>query len=123
MFMVRDPNMSFDSVSNYLLHLAFNDNEYGDSRRLWCRFKITMLKIYSEIVTGVDSPESSSLGATKFHMLRDRCQILLQVHDELVLEVDPSVVENTAILLHTSMENAVSLLEFLKLFSWRKLSR
>ncbi|CAI8605756.1 unnamed protein product [Vicia faba] len=72
--------------------------------------KIAMIKIYSEIATGVDSLESSSSGATKFHMLRNRCRILLQVHDELVLEVDPSVVKEAAILLQTSMENAVSLL-------------
>ncbi|WJX16443.1 DNA-directed DNA polymerase [Trifolium repens] len=72
--------------------------------------KIAMVKIYSEIVTGVDSLDSSSSVTTKFHMLRDRCRILLQVHDELVLEVDPSVVKEAALLLQTSMENAVSLL-------------
>lgn len=33
-----------------------------------------------------------------------------QVHDELVLEVDPSVIKEAALLLKTSMENAVSLL-------------
>ncbi|XP_061336496.1 helicase and polymerase-containing protein TEBICHI [Gastrolobium bilobum] len=72
--------------------------------------KIAMIRIYSLIVTGVDSLDSSSSIATKFHMLRDRCRILLQVHDELVLEVDPSVIKEAALLLQTSMENAVSLL-------------
>lgn len=72
--------------------------------------KIAMIKIYSEIVTGVDSLDSSSSVPTKFHMLRDRCRILLQVHDELVLEVDPSVIKEAALLLQTGMENAVSLL-------------
>ncbi|KAL2974875.1 hypothetical protein AAZX31_14G127200 [Glycine max] len=72
--------------------------------------KIAMLRIYSAIVTGFDSPDSSSSLATKFHMLKDRCRILLQVHDELMLEVDPSVIKEAALLLQTSMENAVSLL-------------
>ncbi|KAG4965583.1 hypothetical protein JHK85_040558 [Glycine max] len=66
-----------------------------------------MLRIYSAIVTGFDSPDSSSSLATKFHMLKDRCRILLQVHDELMLEVDPSVIKEAALLLQTSMENAV----------------
>jgi len=35
---------------------------------------------------------------------------MIQVHDELVLEVDPSYVKLAAMLLQTSMENAVSLL-------------
>ncbi|MED6135645.1 hypothetical protein PIB30_048615 [Stylosanthes scabra] len=72
--------------------------------------KIAMLRIYSVIVDGVDSSDSSSSMATKFHMLRDRCRILLQVHDELVLEVDPLVIREAASLLRTSMEDAVSLL-------------
>lgn len=36
--------------------------------------------------------------------------VSIQVHDELVLEVDPSVIKEAALLLKTSMENAVSLL-------------
>lgn len=36
--------------------------------------------------------------------------IVIQVHDELVLEADPSVIKEAALLLQTSMENAVSLL-------------
>ncbi|KAL2318229.1 hypothetical protein Fmac_032105 [Flemingia macrophylla] len=72
--------------------------------------KIAMLRIYSEIVAGFDSLDSSSSEATKFHMLKNRCRILLQVHDELVLEVDPSMINEAALLLQTSMENAVSLI-------------
>lgn len=34
----------------------------------------------------------------------------MQVHDELVLEVDPSYAKEAAMLLQSSMENAVSLL-------------
>lgn len=37
-------------------------------------------------------------------------KIFTQVHDELVLEVDPSVVKEAATLLQKSMENAASLL-------------
>lgn len=36
--------------------------------------------------------------------------IMMQVHDELVLEVDPCYVKEAAMLLQSSMENAVSLL-------------
>ncbi|KAL1128002.1 hypothetical protein V6Z11_A13G217700 [Gossypium hirsutum] len=72
--------------------------------------KIAMIKLHSVIVEGVDSLESGSSILTKFHMLKGRCRILLQVHDELVLEVDPSVIDEAASLLRTSMENAVSLL-------------
>lgn len=72
--------------------------------------KIAMIRIYSAIAAGFDSLDSSSSVATEFHMLKDRCRILLQVHDELVLEVDPSVIKEGALLLQTSMENAVSLL-------------
>ncbi|KAL9285014.1 hypothetical protein ACSQ67_024628 [Phaseolus vulgaris] len=72
--------------------------------------KIAMIRIYSEIVIGFDSLDSTSSVATEFQMLKERCRILLQVHDELVLEVDPSVIKEAALLLQTSMENAVSLL-------------
>ncbi|QCD99446.1 helicase and polymerase-containing protein TEBICHI isoform X1 [Vigna unguiculata] len=72
--------------------------------------KIAMIRIYSEIAIGFDSLDSSSSVTTEFQMLKDRCRILLQVHDELVLEVDPSVIKEAALLLQTSMENAVSLL-------------
>lgn len=72
--------------------------------------KIAMIRIYTAIVARFDSVGSNSSVATEFHMLKDRCRILLQVHDELVLEVDPSVIKEAALLLQTSMENAASLL-------------
>ncbi|KAM1247252.1 hypothetical protein TB2_043362 [Malus domestica] len=71
--------------------------------------KIAMINIYSVIVEGVERPDSSSHPATNLHILKGRCRILLQVHDELVLEVDPVVIKEAALLLQTSMENAVSL--------------
>ncbi|KAF2286941.1 hypothetical protein GH714_035873 [Hevea brasiliensis] len=71
--------------------------------------KIAMINIYSVIVR-VDGPDSSSSLATKFHMLKGQCRILLQVHDELVLEIDSRVTKEAASLLKISMENAASLL-------------
>jgi len=44
--------------------------------------------------------------------LRDKrlaAKILLQVHDELVLEVDPKDLEETKLLVQSTMENAVKL--------------
>ncbi|KAF3446459.1 hypothetical protein FNV43_RR11638 [Rhamnella rubrinervis] len=72
--------------------------------------KIAMISVYSVIVEGVDRSDSSSSLATKFHMLKGRCRILLQVHDELILEVDPSLIKEAALLLQTCMENAALLL-------------
>ncbi|KAL0698098.1 hypothetical protein Bca4012_054220 [Brassica carinata] len=72
--------------------------------------KIAMINIYSAISEDVHTAESSSSIETRFHMLKGRCRILLQVHDELVLEVDPSYAKEAAMLLQSSMENAVSLL-------------
>ncbi|WCJ18323.1 DNA polymerase I [Euphorbia peplus] len=42
-------------------------------------------------------------------MLKGRCRILLQVHDELVLEVDPSMVKDAASLLQIGMEKTALL--------------
>lgn len=40
----------------------------------------------------------------------NRCFVIaIQVHDELVLEVDPAVIKEAALLLQTSMENAALL--------------
>ncbi|KAG6739360.1 hypothetical protein POTOM_056954 [Populus tomentosa] len=75
--------------------------------------KIAMINIHSLIVDGVDRPESRSLHANKFQMLKGQCRILLQVHDELVLEVDPSLINEAALLLQMSMEDAASLLAWL----------
>ncbi|EEF45923.1 DNA polymerase theta, putative [Ricinus communis] len=72
--------------------------------------KIAMINIYS-VIARVDGPDPSSSLATKFHMLKGRCRILLQVHDELVLEVDPPVIKEAASLLQAGMENAASLLD------------
>ncbi|CAN6826846.1 unnamed protein product, partial [Brassica oleracea] len=72
--------------------------------------KIATINIYSAISEDVNTSASSSSTEARFHMLKGRCRILLQVHDELVLEVDPSYAKEAAMLLQSSMENAVSLL-------------
>ncbi|WCJ18401.1 ATP-dependent DNA helicase Hel308 [Euphorbia peplus] len=71
--------------------------------------KIAMINIHS-VIGGVDESESSFAFATKFQMLKGRCRILLQVHDELVLEVDPCMVKDAASLLQIGMEKAALLL-------------
>ncbi|KAL8143865.1 hypothetical protein V2J09_016897 [Rumex salicifolius] len=71
--------------------------------------KIAMLNIYS-VIAGSEKPISRNALSEKFHMLKGHCRILLQVHDELVLEADPSMVKEAGALLKTCMENASSLL-------------
>ncbi|XP_050938206.1 helicase and polymerase-containing protein TEBICHI isoform X2 [Cucumis melo] len=70
--------------------------------------KLAMIHVYS--VIGTDAPDLTVLPAANSNILRGHCRIVLQVHDELVLEVDPSVVKEAASLLQKSMENAASLL-------------
>ncbi|XP_058074387.1 helicase and polymerase-containing protein TEBICHI isoform X4 [Magnolia sinica] len=72
--------------------------------------KIAMINIHSIVVKGCEAQNSSTAWGTKFSVLRGRCRILLQVHDELVLEVDPSLVREAGLLLKTAMESAASLL-------------
>ncbi|EXC32791.1 DNA polymerase theta [Morus notabilis] len=72
--------------------------------------KIAMINIYS-VIAGVDLPGFTSSLTKRFNMLNGCCRILLQVHDELVLEVDPSVLNEAASLLRMCMENAASLLD------------
>ncbi|KAJ0030524.1 hypothetical protein Pint_12783 [Pistacia integerrima] len=72
--------------------------------------KIAMINIHSVIVEGVYRSETTSAAATKFQMLKHRCRVLLQVHDELVLEVDSTVVREAALLLRKCMESAAMLL-------------
>ncbi|XP_019189922.1 PREDICTED: helicase and polymerase-containing protein TEBICHI isoform X2 [Ipomoea nil] len=72
--------------------------------------KIAMISVHSAIVKDIPKSRSNSALPENFDMLKGRCRIVLQVHDELVLEADPSVVKEAAMLLRTSMENAASLL-------------
>ncbi|KAF3772270.1 Helicase and polymerase-containing protein TEBICHI [Nymphaea thermarum] len=47
--------------------------------------------------------------ASHCSMLKGRCHIMLQVHDELVLEVDPLFLNDAAVVLQKCMETAASL--------------
>ncbi|CAN4127872.1 unnamed protein product [Withania somnifera] len=71
--------------------------------------KIAMINIHSALDHFEKSPSHSAVDE-KFHVLKGRCRIILQVHDELVLEADPSVAKEAGLLLKMSMETAVSLL-------------
>ncbi|XP_052209368.1 helicase and polymerase-containing protein TEBICHI isoform X2 [Diospyros lotus] len=72
--------------------------------------KIAMINVHSLITEKVEKSLPSTEFSAQFHMLRGRCRILLQVHDELVLEADPSVIREAGLLLQMSMERAAELL-------------
>ncbi|KAI3468240.1 hypothetical protein Pfo_024903 [Paulownia fortunei] len=72
--------------------------------------KIAMICLHDVIGEDTEASCPTFIDAEKFQMLKGRCRILLQVHDELVLEADPLVVKEAGLLLRTCMESAVSLL-------------
>ncbi|XP_057799459.1 helicase and polymerase-containing protein TEBICHI [Salvia miltiorrhiza] len=72
--------------------------------------KIAMICLHDVIGDDSEAFAPSFIDAEKFQLLKGRCRILLQVHDELVLEADPSIVKEAGLLLQTCMERAVSLL-------------
>ncbi|KAL0323848.1 UNVERIFIED_CONTAM: Helicase and polymerase-containing protein TEBICHI [Sesamum calycinum] len=72
--------------------------------------KIAMICLHDVIGQDIEASHPSFIDAEKVQILKGRSRILLQVHDELVLEADPSVVKEAGLLLRTCMENAVSLL-------------
>ena len=65
--------------------------------------------------TGENSPLSPASSFCLYSSLK--LDIMVQVHDELVLEVDPSYAKEAAMLLQYSMENAVSLLGMFLLYN------
>ncbi|KAL0394056.1 UNVERIFIED_CONTAM: Helicase and polymerase-containing protein TEBICHI [Sesamum latifolium] len=72
--------------------------------------KIAMICLHDVIGGDIEASRPSFIDAETVQILKGRSRILLQVHDELVLEADPSVVKEAGLLLQTCMENAVSLL-------------
>ncbi|KAH6757052.1 hypothetical protein C2S51_038889 [Perilla frutescens var. frutescens] len=72
--------------------------------------KIAMICLHDMIGEDSEAFCPSFIDAENFQLLRGRCRILLQVHDELVLEADPSIVKEAGFLLQTCMEKAVPLL-------------
>ncbi|XP_039143908.1 LOW QUALITY PROTEIN: helicase and polymerase-containing protein TEBICHI-like [Dioscorea cayenensis subsp. rotundata] len=73
--------------------------------------KIAMINIHSVISEGIWRARNLINGSfNQLPHLKGNCRIILQVHDELVLEVDPKFIKEAGNLLQMSMENAASLL-------------
>ncbi|XP_051137227.1 helicase and polymerase-containing protein TEBICHI [Andrographis paniculata] len=72
--------------------------------------KVAMIRLHGVLCEDNETCDPSFTAVQNFQMLKGRCRILLQVHDELVLEADPSVIKEAGLLLKTCMESAVSLL-------------
>ncbi|XP_047970916.1 helicase and polymerase-containing protein TEBICHI [Salvia hispanica] len=72
--------------------------------------KIAMICLHDVIGEDSEALCPSFIDAEKCQLLKGRCRILLQVHDELVLEADHSVVKEAGLLLQSCMERAMSLL-------------
>ncbi|KAG6389488.1 hypothetical protein SASPL_150956 [Salvia splendens] len=72
--------------------------------------KIAMICLHDVIGEDSEALCPSFIDAEKIQLLKGRCRILLQVHDELVLEADHSVVKEAGLLLQSCMERAMSLL-------------
>ncbi|KAI7744717.1 hypothetical protein M8C21_029424 [Ambrosia artemisiifolia] len=79
--------------------------------------KVAMIAIHSIVGDAVEKSKSGIEFAERFHMLNSRCRILLQVHDDLILEADPFVINEATMLLKLSMESAASLLAPLIVFT------
>ncbi|XP_031490148.1 helicase and polymerase-containing protein TEBICHI isoform X2 [Nymphaea colorata] len=71
--------------------------------------KIAMIKFHSIITEGCLTSDLDESLASHCSMLKGRCHIILQVHDELVLEVDPLFLNDAAVMLQKCMETAASL--------------
>ncbi|KAG6391261.1 hypothetical protein SASPL_149014 [Salvia splendens] len=71
--------------------------------------KIAMICLHDVIGEDSEALCPSFIDAEKCQLLKGRCRILLQVHDELVLEADHSVVKEAGLLLQSCMERAMSL--------------
>ncbi|KAL6623093.1 hypothetical protein ACP70R_032972 [Stipagrostis hirtigluma subsp. patula] len=70
--------------------------------------KMAMIKVHSAITNR--SNDSTDEVTRNFSEIRGHCHLILQVHDELVLEVDQCMVAQAGRLLQTCMENAASLM-------------
>ncbi|CAN6470815.1 unnamed protein product [Victoria cruziana] len=98
---------AFPGVSSWLSNMVelCRQNGYGSAADI---IKIAMIKFHSIIADGcLTSGLDESLASCS--MLKGRCHIVLQVHDELVVEVDPFFLNDVAVLLENCMQTAVSL--------------
>lgn len=73
--------------------------------------KMAMLKVHSTIAGGnsEEISESSVKSECLVSGLKGQCRLLLQIHDELLLEVNPVMVREAAALVRSSMEGAACL--------------
>jgi len=73
--------------------------------------KMAMLKVHSTIASGnsEEISESSTKSECLVSGLKGHCRLLLQIHDELLLEVNPVMVREAAALVRSSMEGAACL--------------
>lgn len=69
-----------------------------------------MVRVHSIITNRTSAADSTDEVTRKFSELGGQCHLILQVHDELVLEVDPCMVAQAGRLLQICMEEAASLL-------------
>ncbi|TVU51610.1 hypothetical protein EJB05_03050 [Eragrostis curvula] len=72
--------------------------------------KVAMIKVHSMITNSSAAIASTNEVMRNLSEIRGHCHLILQVHDELVLEVDPDMVAQAGRLLQICMENAASLL-------------
>ncbi|KAL6854375.1 hypothetical protein ACP4OV_019278 [Aristida adscensionis] len=72
--------------------------------------KVAMIKVHSVITNRSKAVDSTDEVTGNFPEIRGHCHLILQVHDELVLEVDPYMVAQAGRLLQLCMENAASLM-------------
>lgn len=73
--------------------------------------KMAMIKVHSAITIrpyegDLDSSQTSSSAVSS---LKGNCRLLLQIHDELLLEVHPDMLSKAALLVRSSMEGAAAL--------------
>ncbi|CAN6360721.1 unnamed protein product [Urochloa humidicola] len=72
--------------------------------------KVAMIRVHSIITNRTMEVDSTDEVMRNFSEISGKCHLILQVHDELVLEVDPCMVAQAGRLLQTCMEEAASLL-------------
>ncbi|KAG2620442.1 hypothetical protein PVAP13_3NG107600 [Panicum virgatum] len=72
--------------------------------------KAAMIRVHSVITNRTGEVDSTDEVTRNFSEIGGKCHLILQVHDELVLEVDPCMVQQAGRLLQICMEEAASLL-------------
>ncbi|KAG0620039.1 hypothetical protein M758_4G184200 [Ceratodon purpureus] len=71
--------------------------------------KLAMIKVHDAISASARSDEQSIHQGSSSSHFQGSCRLLLQIHDELVMEVDKRVLKDVAQMLRSSMEGATAL--------------